>query len=230
MQRYMHSKKDATVIVLCLAWILLCSGSVGSHGPRFSKRAVCLANMKRLTHAWILCAQDNGGDIPGGIPGSGTRPWIGGQGRIENGSLWPYCRDDSLYQCPNGKRGEAVTYAVVNAMDGTGAIRKLSDVPESTSSRRMVFIDTGRAMSTSFEVYYDEYRLWDSLPVRHEKGTCVSLADGHSEYWRWQDPRTVQSEAPPEHAGPGPVVPSGYNQDIIRLQIAVWGELGYTLW
>ena len=193
MQRYRHSIKDITVIVLCLAWILLCSGSVGSNGVRFAKRTACMANMKRLTHAWILCAQDNGGYIPSGNPGSGTRPWIGRQGIIEDGSLWPYCRDYSLYQCPNGRLSELVTYVVVNSMDGTITIRKLSNVPEATSSRRMVFIDTGYLMPSSFAVYYNQHAWSDSPPNRHEQGTCTSFVDGHSEYWRWKDPRTVSS-------------------------------------
>jgi len=228
MRRYRYSIKDITVIVLCLTWIVLCSGSVGSNGVRYAKRAVCMANMKRLTNAWILCAQDNSGYIPSGIPGSGTRPWIGRQNIIEAGSLWPYCRDKSLYKCLNGMPFEQVTYAVVTSMSGTGDIRKLSDVTEANASRRMVFIDTGYFMFSPFAVHYDQHSWWNDPPVRHELGTCVSFVDGHSEYWRWKDPRTVQSTRPPDSPR-GPVVPSGYNQDLIRLQIAVWGQLGYTL-
>ena len=228
MRRYRYSIKDITVIVLCLTWIVLCSGSVGSNGVRYAKRAACMANMKRLTNAWILCAQDNSGYIPSGIPGSGTRPWIGRQNIIEAGSLWPYCRDKRLYKCLNGKDGEIVTYVIVNTFDGTGTIRKLSDVPETTASRRMVFIDTGYLMTDTFDVYYNQHAWWDAPPVRHEQGTCTSFVDGHSEYWRWKDPRTVSSTRPPESSH-APVVPLGYNQDLIRLQIAVWGQLGYVV-
>jgi prepilin-type processing-associated H-X9-DG protein len=28
---------------------------------------------------------------------------------------------------------------------------------------------------------------WDSPAVWHENGTCFSFADGHVEYWVWQD-------------------------------------------
>jgi len=240
MKKYRSSIKDIIVIILCLAWILLCSGSVGSNGVRFAKRAVCMANMKRLTHAWIACAQDNDGYVPSGSPGSGTRPWLGTFGRrdiIEDGSLWPYCRDYSLYRCPNGRSSEQVTYAAVESVVGTGSIptpnrdiyiRNLSDVTEAKASRRMVFIDIGYFKPDIFAVFNDQYAWSDYAPFRHELGTCVSFVDGHSEYWGWNDPGTVQSTRPPE-SHHGPIVPSVYNQDLIRLQIAVWGKLGYTL-
>ena len=240
MKKYRSSIKDIIVIILCLAWIVLCSGSVGSNGVRFARRAVCMVNMKRLTHAWIACAQDNDGYIPSGIPGLGTRPWLGTFGSrdiIEDGSLWPYCRDYSLYRCPNGSPSERITYAAVASIIGSGVfvpgnrdiiIQKLSDVPEEISSRRMVFIDTGRLTPDTFAVYYNQESWWDPPPIRHELGTCASFVDGHSVYKKWKGIDTIQFGR--SHSGLHTQVPVSYDgfQDLYWMQNAIWGKLGYS--
>jgi len=88
---------------------------------------------------------------------------------------------------------------------------------------RVVFIDEGWATFASWSVHYDREAWWGSVvaqagilaadnrhkdppPVRHGNGTNFSFADGHSEYFKWKDPRTMH-----------------------RVQKAVWGELGYTV-
>ena len=240
------SRIDAAVVAACIVWLVLCAGSVGSHGAAMAERAVCLAHMKRLTHAWLACAQDSGGYLPGGCPGKGTRPWLGQKSysgdstsSITSGALWPYSQDRCLYRCPRGRAGEVVTYSIVQSMNGAQStsgsagkyIRKLSDIPESTASGRMVFIDEGWSPSGGFVVFYDQHRWWDSAPARHDCGTCVSFADGHSEYWQWKDSRNCETSRPPEtsHPSQNPPATTGYDEDLIRLQIAVWGELGYVL-
>jgi hypothetical protein len=207
--RSRFSKGDVVVITICLFWAILCAGSVGGRGASFAKRAVCLANMKRLTVAWLGWVQDNEGAVP---LGGGIRLPMSWSPDVEGTALWPYCQDRNVYRCPNGLRGEVVTYCVVESMAGDTpawtngpCVSKLSDIPESARATRMVFIDEGRACPDSFHVWYDRPNWWDGPPMRHARGTCVSFADGHSEYWRWDNP----------------------SQDLIRLQKAVWGELGY---
>jgi hypothetical protein len=53
-------------------------------------------------------------------------------------------------------------------------------------------------------------------------GTTFSFADGHTEYWKWVDQRTI------DYRGGYPKVPSPCNQDLYRLQKGTWGKLGYT--
>jgi hypothetical protein len=36
------------------------------------------------------------------------------------GALWPYVKDTKLYRCPTGARGEMLTYAVMDSMNGYG--------------------------------------------------------------------------------------------------------------
>ena len=58
--------------------------------------------------------------------------------------------------------------------------------------------------------------MWGNLPAvrRHDNnGTCFSFADGHSEIWRWRDPRTTDPATKPNDTQAG-------NLDIRRVQSA----------
>ncbi|MHC4518566.1 MAG: hypothetical protein ACYTAS_08265 [Planctomycetota bacterium] len=61
--------------------------------------------------------------------------------------------------------------------------------------------------------------------LRIGDGTNFSFADGHAEYWKWKDPRTI--DLGNQIAGTDPRQPG--NPDMLKVQKAVWGELGYTV-
>ena len=60
--------------------------------------------------------------------------------------------------------------------------------------------------------------------ARHGNGTNFSFADGHSEYWKWKDPRTISYGMMEVGSGPD----QKGNEDLYRVQKAVWGKLGYS--
>jgi len=94
-----------------------------------AQRAVCLSNLRQLTLAWILYAEDNDGKIVYGDVGPDRmndgrqvgRGWLGnllGEDR-DRGALWPYIQDKAVYRCPRGWwRNAAVTYQIVDAARG----------------------------------------------------------------------------------------------------------------
>jgi len=91
-------------------------------------------------------------------------------------------------------------------------------------AQRVVFVDEGRISNFAFSVYYKQPSWRDRPPLRHGNGTNFSLADGHSEYWKWKDPRTVDygnQVAGTDARQPG-------NPDLHRAQKGVWGKLDYT--
>ena len=69
----------------------------------------CLNNVKQLTLAWIMYADDNGDKLAPNILGT-TNSWIGGGVNaapgwtnildIMNGRLWPYNNPLEIYRCP----------------------------------------------------------------------------------------------------------------------------------
>ncbi len=227
------------------------------------QRAACLSNLKQLSLAWIMYADENDNKIVAGSTGKagennvpakedGWVHWAGysdttseeAQVRaIKEGALFPYCRTAKLYQCPSGLRGEMRTYAIVDAMNGWPTkveliIKNRMRIPR--PGERLVFVDEGWATLASWSVPYGRESWWGSIvtqagilaadnrhkdppPVRHGGGTSFSFADGHSEYWKWVDQRTIDYGT--LTPGADPVQPG--NRDLHRVQQAYWGELGY---
>lgn len=89
-------------------------------------------------------------------------------------------------------------------------------------SDRMVFLDESPPSPGSWGIKYATEGWWDPPPKLHNKGATFSFADGHSEFWKWKDPRTEDVEWENND-----IVQSG-NKDLHKVQRAVWGGLGYT--
>jgi len=81
------------------------------------KRIACQSNLKQMSLAWIMYAQENDGKIMKGTPGTAldncwgdTGSNTGGteqtrQAALMTGALWPYCANLKLYRCPTGRGG-----------------------------------------------------------------------------------------------------------------------------
>jgi prepilin-type processing-associated H-X9-DG protein len=154
------------------------------------------------------------------------------------GALFPYCKDESLYCCPTGYRGEVLTYAIMDSMNGKTRegtknpgiwIKKRIEISQPVT--RAVFIDEGWVTPNSFAVHYTQEKRWDDPPVRHGDGTTLSFVDGHAEYRKWKRVDTVRMGTESERGHPGnhysPTTPQGF-QDLYRLQKATWEDLGYV--
>jgi prepilin-type N-terminal cleavage/methylation domain-containing protein/prepilin-type processing-associated H-X9-DG protein len=222
------------------------------------KRAVCLNNLRQLSVAWNVYADDNDEKMVNGDTGEYTAMYSPGGGHynetswvlkdwrtedmevkknaILDGALFPYCKDLKLYKCPTGMRGELRTYAVIDAMnckgwtdragmEGSVMLKKRTDIHNPI--QRFVFLDdggVGDAHLGGWTCYVRDECWWDPPPIRHGVGTNFSFADGHSEYWKWKDPRTlevglqaIQIKRAIRDLQPG-------NEDIRRCQYAAWGQ------
>jgi prepilin-type N-terminal cleavage/methylation domain-containing protein/prepilin-type processing-associated H-X9-DG protein len=202
------------------------------------KRAVCLSNLRQLMQAWIMYTDDNEDKIPGSDVGYASRgtcwtDWpsvtsdpLKWEEAIKRGQLWPYCKNIKLYKCPNSTRAELLTYAIVDSMNGWGGWDEYTPtllIKNRTQLRRpaarMVFLGESPVTKGSWGVLYSEERWWDPAPVRHGKGATFSFADGHGEYWKWKDERTIEYDwDDADQSG---------NKDLHNVQRAVWGRLGY---
>jgi prepilin-type processing-associated H-X9-DG protein len=155
---------------------------------------------------------------------------------IRDGALFKYIVGVTSYRCPSGLPGQMRTYSIVDSMNGVPRpqtqednvwINKRAQIPKPT--RRLVFIDVGRATPESFAVHYDREQWWAQPPVRHGKGTSVSFADGRSDYWEWKAGETVKLGKTANSFDIN-IVPETHDgkEDLHRLQEAAWGKLGYT--
>ena len=261
------TKTDVIVASSCILFLLITLGGSGScvrrRAREQARRAVCLSNMKMLTLAWVMYADENDDKIVNGMAGKdreeggavSEKAWIGRDWadgyesgaqlpedeqikEIKEGSLWPYLNRVKSYSCPGGLPGQIRTYSIVDSMNGVPRARtqednvwknKRMEIRKPAPTRRLVFIDVGRAIPDSFAVHYDKEQWWASPPVRHGKGTHASFADGHSAYWGWKAPETVKLGKSADSFDIN-IVPqtSEGKEDLHRLQEAVWGKLGYT--
>jgi len=251
---------ELLVVIAIIALLMAILMPALNRAREQGKRAVCLNNLRQLTLGWIMYADENDQKIvngAGGIYRSKETPWVGkcwasdySNGaqlpekeqieEIKKGALWPYVKSIDLYHCPTGTRGEMLTYAAMDGVNGLsrsgegtvddGAwIKNRIDIRQ--PSHRIVFIDEGWVTPDSFAVHYNQETWWDDPPVRHGDGTTLSFVDGHSDYWKWKGLDTVKMGRQRERGHPGnhypPETAEGFD-DLYRLQKNTWGKLGYT--
>lgn len=231
------------------------------------QRAACMGNLKQLGLAWTMYAGENNSKIVCGNaangPGQWARydpvnghakeePWVYRDDNIPNGddelekealrkgALYPYTKQESLYRCPTGLRGEMRTYSITFAMNGIchaevenagwrgKYIKKTTDIKKPTD--RIVFIDEGYITADSFAVHYTREEWFDDPPVRHGVGTTVTYADGRVGYRKWRGAETIEYaiENTGKKGQPN-LVPTTYDGklDLYWMQRGTWGKLGY---
>jgi prepilin-type N-terminal cleavage/methylation domain-containing protein/prepilin-type processing-associated H-X9-DG protein len=263
---------ELLVVIAIIAILMSILFPVLNRAREQSRRISFRINLRKMTLAWLLYTEENDGKIINGEGGyDRTNPsepaWVGrcwaddytsgGQMpaelqkiNIKKGALWPYIKELKLYRCPTGSRGEMLTYAAMDSVNGRtldrGAVTKgsvgarvgntvlwlkrLSDIMVPSAAYRMVYIDEGWVTPDSFAVHYDRAQWWDDPPVRHGDGTNVSMADGRSEYWKWMGIDTIKVGRARVRGHPSndypPTTDEGL-EDLKKLQKATWGRLGY---
>lgn len=133
---------ELLVVIAVIAILIALLVPVLRSAREQAQRAVCLSNLRQLTLAWVLYADDHDGKLvlgwTFGTMSSNSqylkvhlKGWLGrafmfpeSRSRsavIQNpdkGALWPYVRDIDAYRCPRGRTGHAATYEVVTAANG----------------------------------------------------------------------------------------------------------------
>ncbi len=160
---------------------------------------------------------------------------------IKTGALYPYVQTLKLYKCPNVERNISTwyraasppvrTYSIADSMNcvdwpemGTSMLKRRLQISE--PAYRCVFLDDGGTCQSAmggWTVWATRWEWWDPPPVRHGDGTDFSFADGHADYHKWKDPRTLEygKRIPPEARTSG--VQQG-NEDMMWASLAVWGH------
>jgi len=134
---------------------------------------------------------------------------------IAEGTLWKYVGDYNIYRCPDGDKGQYVTYSMSHSMNtypgsgGTGAVTITNINQISKPAERFVFLDTGSIKRGAFFVLHNAVlgtsqvpgKWYDPPPMRHSQGTTFAFADGHTEYRKWTDPHTLAATASGQWGG-----------------------------
>ncbi|MHC4120335.1 MAG: type II secretion system protein [Planctomycetota bacterium] len=170
---------------------------------------------------------------------------------VEEGFLWPYIKSRKIYSCPATPRslrldrGSNVCYRLSGGLKIKHDLSHYANIGKflatsykiKQSGRRMLFFDLGRSRGHNADDSYighqivnapkESWRQYDYPPVHHSNGTCLSFVDGHIEYWKWKDPRTIKvgRDGPRNHwQGFNDEQPG--NQDLARLERAIFGPPG----
>ena len=242
------------IIALLLAIIMPSLNRVKEAG----KRSVCLNNVKSLALGMIMYTDANDSRFPYALTstngwlqrvvGYPYDPWRADEelqlDAIRGGLLYPYVETTDVYRCPVALENEFRTYSMTHALngwDGVGpayggkVLTKISQV--NIPAVRIMFLDDYiYDWDACWMVFNDRHSWWNSVPIRHGSGGNVfSFVDGHSDFYSWSDPRTIElgekcAEANSPEASLFPTLqsPTPNNEDLIWAQKAAWGKLGYT--
>ena len=238
---------ELLVVIAIIALLMAILIPVLNGAREQGKRAACLHNLKGLVLAWIMYTDDNDGRLVRGNAGNDDG-WVRRIGTlpieepieeqldaIRNGLLFEYAKMAKLYRCPVAKRNEMRTYSTVHSMNGSkfsgsgDVYKKVSEIRR--PGERLVFLDDyGEDWDACWAVWHTQPSWWNPIPMRHHGGTTLAFAEGHCEWWGWRDQRTIDygkepwavSESP---GGVAKLQPG--NVDLMKLQKAAWGTLGY---
>jgi prepilin-type N-terminal cleavage/methylation domain-containing protein/prepilin-type processing-associated H-X9-DG protein len=198
------------LILLLMSLLLPVIGAAREKGYRI----VCASNMRQLQLGATRYASDQDGRLPGS--GTGVHPdvdWIvmniatDTLQSVTNGSIWKYVVDERVYRCPTHPFKDYIrTYSMNNFLNGQGGwgwdsnltARTMGMVPQPAST--ISFIeepDPRKYLMGSWIVYADTGNIngWvDPVGFWHQDGCNMGFVDGHVEYWKWQDARTLLIE------------------------------------
>ena len=175
-----------------------------------ARQVRCLSNMRQLTIAWTMYANDS----KGRICSSNTRPLGTAEAKycwttveasgaetinsIQQGVLYKYVTTMDVYHCPNLEYPR--TYSINGLLLGEGdadrntnkIYSRMTDIKHPHAT--FVFIeeyDNRGFEINSFWVPAYPATNWVDIPSPfHGRVGLLAFADGHAQTWRWTDPRT----------------------------------------
>jgi len=246
---------ELLVVIAIIALLMAILMPALNRARELGRRSVCMGNLKQLVFAWVMYADDNGGDLANGIAGNddGATPptitgWVGPvdsaatqptqQNQIKTGVLYEYCKNPKVFKCPAGQVGHYLTYAVVCAMNGhvigsakTAQVWAGNRGDVTRANDRIVFLDIGVVRITgegSYKIHYDQLKWVHPPPVRHRDGVTVGYADSHCTYWKWKGQGTIDAGRNDTWNYTPPSNPGDPElEDLLQMQKGVYGRL-YT--
>ncbi|MBC8096065.1 MAG: prepilin-type N-terminal cleavage/methylation domain-containing protein [Akkermansiaceae bacterium] len=182
-------------------------------------RITCLNNQKQLGLAWEMYSGDASGklvlndwDLSTSTPRSPSNSWVVGNCAVDSdpatitgGTLYPYVKNAKVYQCPahnisiQGTRLPRLRSFTLSCYLGgpetdtqnwnVKPVYRMSEIR--STSRTLTFLDEDDlTLDDGHFLYPNNAGNWYNVPGwRHQNGTVLAFADGHTEYWKWKSRR-----------------------------------------
>jgi prepilin-type processing-associated H-X9-DG protein/prepilin-type N-terminal cleavage/methylation domain-containing protein len=204
---------ELLVVIAIIAMLMAILMPALSRAREMAKRSVCSNNLKGLTLAWMMYAQENDDKVvrtrANQDKSDPDQGWVGWQllgeseeeqlDDIKRGRLFRYNNNTKAFRCPVAPAYEGLRTYCVSCVWNNGFNRAraatygaaknqilmtLSSVKH--AALRMVFADAvGSDQDAMYTVQYDVPE-WRNTPNwRHGGGCNFSFADGHVEFWKW---------------------------------------------
>ena len=174
-----------------------------SNAREAAKRVVCLSNLRQLNLAWTRYAAENNDAMFYTSPSLALVP--DNLASLQALALYPYCPDARFWRCPSDISPDsyARTYSINEYLNGWGGfgfseLQRITQIKN--PSQCFVFIeefDYRRVGNSTyginpFVLYAPSIPdTWIDYPSTwHQYGANVSFADGHCEYFHFNDWRT----------------------------------------
>jgi len=186
---------ELLVVISIIAIMMSISLPALTQAQREAEAVHCLANERTLTLAWMQYAIDSEDRLC--------------DVHSFTSALAPHVLASEVFVC-KAVQDVAVTnsYGISNTMgeqyrDGVMPYEKLHEI--ACPSEKMVFVDVASRGRRCFWPLLRDKDVWKWRPwswpsgaslqgmtARHNNGCNMSFADGHCEYYRWRDPRTLE--------------------------------------
>jgi prepilin-type N-terminal cleavage/methylation domain-containing protein/prepilin-type processing-associated H-X9-DG protein len=187
-----------------------------------ARKVKCLSNLRQLTAAWMMYADEHKGHLVG--PDTfGEGDWVyAGEtpDALRQGLLFNYAgKSLGVYKCPSDILDRNRTYSINDYLNGSfvGGVypyaRRLTDIKHSPQVFCFIEEFDIRGYNEGSFAIAPTGTVWiDYPPAWHVRGANLSFCDGHAEYWQWSDKRTWTI--------PGNYYDTPGSPDLVRLQAA----------
>ena len=203
---------ELLVVVTIIALLLSILSPVARRAFRLADRDICASNVHQLSLAWFDYQSCNRGWlVVGNTGGSGWARHgnelvsnVNRNDLITTGKLWPHTsRVIGIYLCPADPVPHIRSYSLTPLMRAYD----WGDLPyvdtywriQDPAIQIVFFEEDDPRSSSNMNSFTQDPKCWnrnrwvDFVANYHNGGDNVGFADGHAEYWTWEDPQTLEA-------------------------------------